>query len=592
MRRSFILPLFIWGSLILLPSFLLAGLRAVPQRMEIIPEKPDLRVERIQIVKNAWASELVTDLPFEVWVEVRNAGGALPDEQVEVRLKILMGSVFPGTPPLYESTLSLTVSNRTKRGRVHFRGIVIRGSELHLSGDSISIVAVAQVDPSNRVIEADEGNNKRQTWHNLYRLKRHFSLIRAYVERLRGNVVTLSRHRTINVRLVIKNTGNVMMRGSPTLKAFLIGGERSYEVSASPALRLRPGETTEARLVIRDVEPNTIRSGGVPQLAPYRLKALILPEEERGPSARSSRSGVGGALIPAMVIPPDHTFTSEPFYVEESEGHLYVKGIKVWDFKVKGSEVSFQAELAITGTGDGAWRRYRNLKIYFNIYRRGVPKGMQIATALVSKEIPEARIRIRIGARVALSDFLKRLFYDPEVTLVGIRAVLDEENYGEVLLSFRKNRWHVRSGPLSLSEDGCVQLSIPFGRSYDGDDISFQVRVDPACLRGKSSPGVMAYYSPEGAPYGARDAWDSCSGWFNEDVIGGRPSNFTARLGRCEWDRVKIGALFYWGPRGEKKFSKHARVILDHERVFERSGFRRMVRGRERTIWEAHPVRH
>jgi len=74
MRRGFILPLFIWGSVVFFPFLLFAGLRTVPQRVGIAPGKPDLTVERIQIVKNAWASKLVTDLPFEVWVDIKNVG--------------------------------------------------------------------------------------------------------------------------------------------------------------------------------------------------------------------------------------------------------------------------------------------------------------------------------------------------------------------------------------------------------------------------------------------------------------------------------------------------------------------------------------
>ena len=54
--------MFIWGSVVFFPFLLFAGLRTVPQRVGIAPGKPDLTVERIQIVKNAWASKLVTDL--------------------------------------------------------------------------------------------------------------------------------------------------------------------------------------------------------------------------------------------------------------------------------------------------------------------------------------------------------------------------------------------------------------------------------------------------------------------------------------------------------------------------------------------------
>jgi len=242
MRRGFILPLFIWGSVVFFPFLLFAGLRTVPQRVGIAPGKPDLMVERIQIVKNAGASELVTDLPFDVLVDIKNVGaGAVPGEQAEVRLKIYTSL---HAPSLYESTLRIRISNRTRRARAHFRGIVIRGSELHFSGDFITIGVMAEVDPSDRIEEANERANKMTVLPNLYRAVRNLTLRRAHVEGLRGWLVTLPPEKSLRVRFIVENTGNVMMTRKTVLRTALLKGERgqevAYESSASPVLRLRP----------------------------------------------------------------------------------------------------------------------------------------------------------------------------------------------------------------------------------------------------------------------------------------------------------------------------------------------------------------
>ena len=202
---------------------------------------------------------------------------------------------------------------------------MIQGNELRFSGDFLTIGVMAEVDPSNRVEEANERNNKKTVLPNLYRAVRNLTPRRAYVEELRGKVVTLPTEKTPRMRFIVENTGNVTITRRTVLRAALLRGERgqevAYETSASPVLRLGPGEKTKVFLVMRDVEPNIVQSEGVPQLALYRLRAEIFPEGETFPA-----SSAPGSIKPDVVIPPDNTFTSDPFYVEESEGHLYCEG--------------------------------------------------------------------------------------------------------------------------------------------------------------------------------------------------------------------------------------------------------------------------
>ena len=450
--------------IILLPLSAFARIQLAPRKVTL---KPDLVVREIRIEKNRATSKLVTDVPFDVWVYVEDVGPIPFTGSVEVRLRLSSGY---GVSPIYERTISISIPRDTGKYRVHFSRIVIHSSDISFSGRSAALRVSAKIDPSNRVEEVSELNNVKSMPIHIYKMRRDLTLRRAYVEGLRDGMLTLNRYRTVSVRFVIENTGNVKFTGNVTLFASLRGdGRVYYEEHSSPAVSLMPGESTEAFLVIRNVNPRIVSSEGIEQLAPYTLKAVIVLNTASGRSA--------------IIVPPHHTFTSEPFYVEFAEGRLFVKAIEVERFQTTGSGITFEGEALVTGTGDGAWRAHRRLPVFLKIYHRGrVVATQRVGDIPLIKDLPVARLPVTL--RVFFSDEMKRLFNHHALSAVGIAVDLDEQNGGEVVFNLEGVRWHpTRPGTTFEDRDHCLRLSLP--SSDLGNAFDFQIYANPDCLRGK-----------------------------------------------------------------------------------------------------------